>query len=834
MNIYFYSDSCTDRLAGAGTCIFRALCLILTLSGLLFLPYSARAEVRDPALKDSLTALQTVDGAEGLDISRVKNSLSTMNYAGKLVFQALCRLPGADRAAVDSFLEIAAGSQLRFANIGLLDRLVSLSEASPADCARLVTLLGDISFMQERTLVALENAVIDDKARLFAIIDRILVLPETGLWAAINLLRHDRLGEEIVLAALGKVATMTEDQQRAAEKYLLAGGLQPSLLIGDLAAIAKLEDSSVANFYSLCANVPTSRETLSNWLNTFFLLSPQQQESKSSLLHGTRHQQLLSTYNGAASSIIWKINNLHAVTDSSGREIGTASLTRMEPEELTALFIRLPEAARTVSTEMFHKSIAERNRPAAIALLREATARARQLAAAELTSANLYVLLANGGEIYTSSFREIVAPALHKRIVREFQGELLRFLRTIDPDGTFVSDFITNLAQKGMLPAFLPANSPEQEKIVDLVADSALADENSLVLFSATFANLLQTFVPKVRDRLVQRLLESIENGSLLFSRQVRVILQFYYYSHPELLSDKTLQLIQKLLSSHGEIDLQSYTATPFAEWRRDGRLVSLSTFAVDDDGWTSYSSFSHYLLKNGYLPVFSERYRFDSSRNDVAHQFSKLTSSVPGNPASAISGLFTLSISHPAVVEWKKSVNGLTVIHGVYVYTNGKNQQRLLEVFLREGDEMFAQRGHSYYRNTQLLDPLGTLLTERKVDDELLGAKTRFISLGSCGGIKVYTQINEIFGSNVDIFGTVGTGTASINNPFNGRLLEVAALDPPPKSWQEVERRLGIVFEGGRANGGYLAPGSLPAILHKMHHRTGSTTLHTDHAMAQ
>ena len=108
-------------------------------------------------------------------------------------------------------------------------------------------------------------------------------------------------------------------------------------------------------------------------------------------------------------------------------------------------------------------------------------------------------------------------------------------------------------------------------------------------------------------------------------------------------------------------------------------------------------------------------------------------------------------------------------------------------------------------------------VLVERgKVDKATLAGLNRFMSIGSCGGVRIYSELNRLFHGDIDIFATIGTGKAAINNAYNRQLFEIIARSPDTIDWEEVTRQSAFIFNRER-DADYLQPGSLPAILHKM-----------------
>ena len=285
---------------------------------------------------------------------------------------------------------------------------------------------------------------------------------------------------------------------------------------------------------------------------------------------------------------------------------------------------------------------------------------------------------------------------------------------------------------------------------------------------------------------------------------------------HHELLSKSDRTKINRLINRYGRVDLSPYTLTDFSRWKEDGRLASLSIFQHDDDGSISYRSNSRNLFANGYQLRLSTTLSLLPAENSFQQSAANLIPLLPTQPTRVISELYRISVSAPVIVEWYKTINGLELSHAVAVYQDETEQQRLLKQFLNEKLEMFAQRGHSYWRKEQLLNPMKHLVESGSVTDASILSINRFMSIGSCGGLRIYTQLNKLFNNTIDILATVGTGKAIVNDPYNQQLFEIVATSPDTVSWDEIGRRSAAIFAEGRGSD-YLLPGSLPAILHKM-----------------
>ena len=160
---------------------------------------------------------------------------------------------------------------------------------------------------------------------------------------------------------------------------------------------------------------------------------------------------------------------------------------------------------------------------------------------------------------------------------------------------------------------------------------------------------------------------------------------------------------------------------------------------------------------------------------------------------------LFSAMEKNQFSVAFVKKLHGITIRHSLYVYAGDLQQQQLMKRYLLGGDEMFAQRGHSYWRSEQITDPLTALKRDKQISDHTLTSKQRFLSLGSCGGVKAYTRLTKMFDGHVDILATIGTGMAIINDPYNWNFFEIVAKNPSSITWKDVAEKSSFIFAGGR-----------------------------------
>lgn len=790
-------------------CVFLLLLAALTLTGT---GTATASSLQDTAYEKTRAIFLRLPGQNQRGQENEK-LLKALSYTHMRLFRALCALPGMTGAEAATILRQLPNKSIRYEHVPLLERLTRIDGTTVESCWRLLARLDSVGFVSSRILTGLANVEKMTGPELFQLIDRVEPLDEPGRWAAGGLFTVKGITAAEVGQGLTIIDRMRERQRWAAEQQCRIKGITAQEAIDGMDKLTSLSESDAWNARALFILPSMTAQQARSWLDGYFSVPGQQREAAFQQMPATDKTLLLKVFAAASDYPLWQINNLHDITDSFGREIGSGTLAGYSGDSLLGLFRRLHPAVQQSFAGRMQQAVAAGNHGLAISVLRQATAAARKQTAADLTSANIYVLLAHGGDLYDSSFRDILVPILKQRITVAFGDDLLSFVIATDPQGIFTADCIASLAQKGKLTVFFPQDPAKQRKILDLVARSALQNEFSLILFSATFGRLLETIDLSARSYLLSLLLDAAHSTNNLFSRQVRIILQYYLHEYPALLSQEDKARITGMLGELGLIDLSPYSRTPFQEWTADGHLQSLSVFQSDDDGRSSYLSYCQTLSAGGYRPQVSTLYRMSGLTGETS----------PGTTLSSWQGgksnparLFQLAAARPLVIDWTKKVNGLQLTHSLFVYQDKAAQQQLLRQFLKGGSEMFAQRGHSYWRREQLIEPLKELLASGAISVADLKAKQRFLSIGSCGGIRAYSDLNRIFHNNVDILATIGTGKTTINNPYNQQFFEIIATNPALLTWEEVAKKSADIFARNLGED-YLQPGSLPAILHKI-----------------
>jgi len=772
--------------------------------------FASGNRLRDASWQRTYDVYRTVPCLSQDELAYGADVIDGLDYNSRRVFRQMCRLRGIDFAkSQEAWMALLA--------LGLsYEQVLSFEEWSAiggVDINLAIEALPEIkSLTYEAGRSFRQYSLLDGITPVHALktIPLLNRLDDGQNRAVQGLLSIQDIRADQALDGLGIIALLQGHQARAAEAFARIAGMTVAMMQDALPLVRLLGQENAWNARTLLLSDNMTPDQAWYWLVAYFANPTEVQEKQFTALSDQQKKTLVNAFYSGGEEIIWKINNLHAVTDRFGFEISNSQLQGYSSKGLQDRFEELSPQVKSGYGSRFYQSGTKGSR---IQVLKEATAAERVETARQLSSANIYALLAQGSELYDSSFRNILVPVLQKHVENSYGNNLLRFLNATDPANQLVSNFIVSLAQKGKLTVFFPDNSAEQEQILDLVAQSAFKDEDSIILFSATFMHLLEVLTPSARTFLITRMSEQADSGTAAYSRLITVILQYYLQEFPQLLGPEDKSLVTRLIVRHGAVNLHNYLITPFAEWKADGRLNSISVFHPDDDGRDSFLSNARMLMDSGYKLTFSDQFTL---RPPLEKSIHTLIGEARARPGKGLPQLFSSMQREHFAVSFERSINGLTIQHAAYVYSDEKNQELLMQRFIQSGAEMFAQRGHSYWRSEQITDPLDKLMEDGRLTDGDLRAKQRFLSLGSCGGVKAYTRLNQMFLGHVDILATIGTGLAIINDPYNKNFFEVVAKNPSTISWKDMNVQLAFIFKGGHGRD-YLQPGSLPAILHKI-----------------
>ena len=771
-------------------------------------PPAARAaspQMDETSWRQTLTQFQSIPGLTGQQLEYGKTAIPKMHYNAQRIFRKICAIPGINFEQAREVMELLGKERYTFEQVQAFEALSNVGTLDIKQGLSGLTATKSMSYESSRafrSFLAVQGISVTQALGTISLLNN---MDDANNRAAQAFFAIKGMRIELALKGLPLLMRLRDNQAKAAETFAKITGMDTETMLDGLELIQKLHQDDAWNARCLFTNKNLSGKEAWNWLVSYFALPGDLQESQYDKLDGQRKSFLLQALYLGGTEVLWKINNLHAITDQDGYEISEAALNSWSMKQIQDKFDQLPPTVRG----RFGGQLQGAGRGGAIGILKQATSAGRMQTARDLSTANLYAVMAQGSELYDSSFREITVPVIHSRIAAKYQGDLLSFLRAVDPENRLVSDFVVSCAQKGKLTAFFPADSGKQKEILSLVATSAFRDEDSILLFSATLTPLLKSLEPEARTHLIALMSKNAEAENVAFAKLINVILQYYLTTYPELLGPADRNMISRLVVRYGAINLDKYQVTPFNEWKQDGRLNSVSMFHPDDDGRQSFVSNANLLLKSGYSLVASPQYTIKPLTPAFEQEIARWSN-------AGLPSLFQAMRDRHFAVAFVKKVGNVTITHTQFVYSDKENQSEMLNRFIHSKDEMLAQRGHSYWRSEQIVEPLTELIEENKVTETDLRSKQRFLSLGSCGGTKAYTNLTRLFSGSVDILATIGTGLALINDPYNKMFFEIVANNSPSITWKTTAQQTAFIFQDGRGQD-YLQPGSLTAILHKI-----------------
>ncbi|MCL2789655.1 MAG: hypothetical protein FWD79_03335 [Desulfobulbus sp.] len=796
----------------------RILPLLVTLAVLAASPVApvrgasqASTQLNLTSADQTIAIYQDIPRLTSQQIAYGKAAIAKMNYNAQRIFRKICGLPGITFDSANSAIDLLNRERFTYEQVQTFEALASLDSVDIKLGMNGLATIKELGFEAGRAFRAYARMPGATAGTAIPMISVLGKLDDYNNQAAQAYFAIKGMRVDLAQKGIPILIQLKNNQARAAETYAKVPGMDPETMLDGLGLLQKLYQDDAWNARCLFTNKSLTPRDAWNWLVGYFALPTNIQEAQFDKLDSRQKTVLLGGLYDGGEEIIWKLNNLHAVTDANGYEISDSTLNSYSLQQLQAKFNQLMPSVRER-----YSGFSGAGKAQAIAMLKQATSAARMQTARDLTVANAYAVMAQGSELYDSSFRDILVPVLQARIASRNQGDLLAFIKSTDPGNRLVSDFISSCAQKGKLTVFFPADTDKQKEILSLVAASAFQNEDSILLFSATLSHLLKVLTPEARSHLIGLMARDSEAENTAFSKLLTVILQYYLQTYPELLGPADRMLISRMIVRHGAVDLERYQTTPFAEWKRDGRLASVSMFHPDDDGRQSFISNANLLLNSGYRLVPSQQYTVSTLTPALQQEIQQMT-------GVGLARLFQAMRDRHFAVAFVKQVGSVTIMHTQFVYSDMENQMAMLQRFIQSGDEMLAQRGHSYWRSEQIIEPLTKLIEEGRVTEAELRRKQRFLSLGSCGGVKVYTALTRLFANSVDIMATIGTGLALINDPYNKMFFEIIAANPSTITWKDVAQQSASIFQGNRGQD-YLLPGSLTAILHKILDETQQT----------
>jgi hypothetical protein len=345
-----------------------------------------------------------------------------------------------------------------------------------------------------------------------------------------------------------------------------------------------------------------------------------------------------------------------------------------------------------------------------------------------------YVITSCGEDLYTSSYL-----GLYKRLMQHFKTSPADSLFDIVKNDNF-HNFIRLAANYNVFEDFLNAVSPQKrsfilEKYVAGVRENPESAVDKAMDIADTFTSIVSSpeIYPAVEKQIASNLRLSIAASQFLAAR-LYVILQHIQ----QLIKMKGTE--ESVWATLGNYELLKHKALE----NSNGEIVELVLFYGDEDGISSFSSFSK---------SFSDKSRWEVTKTENWMRIKSLS----GNPLLIFANL-------PLDIKEDKDIAA---------------QAELFKTMSAEGLEpvILVHRGHSYHLEKTL---------------QRLKPSVQLAILGSCGGYNKAISIATM-NPDVQVIGSKKTGTKSVNDPILNTINETLAAGKDlywPEVWKQLSDR--------------------------------------------
>lgn len=772
----------------------------------------------EPFQDRTVSLLLERDREKTLAVADLQQTAASFSYGQALVARKIAAAApdGVAPSAVFSVWRKIAGIKISYKAAELLGRLYALQWLEPAQA---MLLLEKISPLPHRALETLELLVRHGHVTAYfpeALLPLLTSMKDTAHWAAQQYFSRVPPQPSRLVADLAAINGLSSNSAVALESCLgkMDGSVAPPAL---LSLLSGRPDAAAWAVATMCR---TSRRSLAEeigFAHSFLLQPPEERTTRYLAMSDTEKSFALHLYEGAAGWAVGRLNRLHGVTDGIGAEFNDNFLFVMPDDELLVLFHDLAGNAAADLTMEMERARQQQDRKAMVRLLKKVARDTRRALVRQLSDVELFVLLAVGEPLYDSSFRDVVVPELLSR--RVSHAGIMAMAKRLDPRELLLDRVLVNLARRGVLLRFLGKSPAEEKKTVQRINAIAFSSVEGALDFSVSLERIVPALSPNARLLLVEGLAAAVDNCGDPTLRQLFATMAVFFQ---EQLSrqEKNPARISRILASLSRDAL--VTAAPFASWAADGKIRGLSMFQADDDGWRSFDGFCRELLQRGYRPEMAADLP-PAVGTVYDHELRATVAQVTRTTPHLLRLVHRLLYYGGGAVDFVRDRQGVKLVQTVSLNLGEERQQQILRWYLSDGMEILSQRGHSYWRRSQILAPMASLRNANRLPTPV-AVPRRFVSLGSCGSMKAYWETVRLFDGSADVLATVGVGASRVNDLFTILLAEFAAAHPA-STWGDVREKLAPVFDRWHGRG-YIAPWNLPYYLGRTLSRTKA---HTD-----
>ncbi|MCI5210456.1 MAG: hypothetical protein D3910_17085, partial [Candidatus Electrothrix sp. ATG2] len=431
--------------------------LLLPFFSLLFTPMHSQAAQggsSEIVVKKTMTSFSKIPGLTDRELEYGRQVIEQMDYNSQRITRQISLLPGANFDQCKVIWDELEHNNASYNQILAFEEWTKLPRATMPLAVQALQTIRDLTREEVKCLRAFLGIRRQEADAFLSLIPQIVAMEPSGNFAARKMFTVRGMTVDQALNSLSIIDKFTDKQAWAYAAFAESKRMGAATATDALPLFQQLRDDAAWNMRTLLKKDKLGRNASWRWLISYFAHPVHVQEKQYYRYDARERTQLLNAFYAAGEELIWRINSLHAVSDEYGMEISSAGLQAMSKKELSGLFVKLSQKTKVNYGGHFRAAYKAGKKNSMIRILRKATTADRTQVSQDLTSANIYALLAQGSELYDSSFRDILVPILKKRIKKKYENNLLTFLKATDPSNLLVSSFIVSLAQKGKLTTF--------------------------------------------------------------------------------------------------------------------------------------------------------------------------------------------------------------------------------------------------------------------------------------------------------------------------------------------------------------------------------------------
>jgi len=295
--------------------VSRLFIITLFSSGLLLFCSPPVKALPNSPVETTLAYFRQVPCLEEEQYHYYKDIIRALSYTRMRAFRAFCSLPGISADEAIASLRKLVFYPVRFDQVEILEMFFKTGNATFTSGWTVLEKTAGLKFTAGQAAAELKGSAELEADRFLSILDTLQTLDDSGCWAARALFGVPGISGPSVVRGLTVISSMNDRQHLAVEKACNLFSKDPQhipTLLESLQHLSETEANTVAALFS--SEQITPRNGL-DWLQNYFALPPGTGDQHFIELPDTKKSQLLAAFSDGADYLIWKLNNLHSVTD---------------------------------------------------------------------------------------------------------------------------------------------------------------------------------------------------------------------------------------------------------------------------------------------------------------------------------------------------------------------------------------------------------------------------------------------------------------------------------------------------------------------------------------